>query len=170
VESTSTPANPIRRLGWITQILGALALLRLIPESAFTNVTWGRDYFGLLGADLVLGFFAFTAGWAFRKGNSWSWAATCLFWGAGTALSAAILIWLGPYMVREMRKGETVHDFFIDSRCLIYALTLTAAPYVLWAMGALPEPQRPSRRTRWSWTLAGVASALAFFFGLIYRA
>jgi hypothetical protein len=169
VESASTPPNPIRRLGSLTQVLGALALLRLIPESAFTNVTWGRDYWGLLGADLGSGLLAFTAGWAFRRGKRGSWAATCLFWGAGTALSAAILILVGPWLVREMRKGETARDFYIDSRFLIYVLTLIVAPYVLWAMGALPEPERPSWRTRWMWTLTGAAGALAFFFGVIYR-
>jgi hypothetical protein len=91
--------------------------------------------------------------------------------GAGTALSAAIVIWLLPYEVSDVVRhhGITPGDFLNDSRFLIYVLTLIAAPYVLWTMGVLPEPQRPSWRTRWAWTLAGAAGALAFFFGVICR-
>jgi len=135
------------------------------------NSTWGRGYWDMVWADLALGLLAFTAGWAFRNGRKWSWGATCLFWGAGTAMSALIVIWLLPFLLTDVVRREHVSpgEFKVYSRFVIYSLTLLAAPYVLWTMGVLPELQRPSRRTQWSWTLAGAASGLVYFCGLIYQ-
>jgi len=135
------------------------------------NPTWGRDYWGLVGTDLILGLLSFTAGWAFRRGKNGSWAATCLFWGAGTAISSAITMWLLPFEAAYVWRHQYIHprDFLSDSRFGIYVLTMIAGPYVLWKLLVQPEPPRPSRLTHWAWTMAGAAGALGSFFIWIYR-
>jgi hypothetical protein len=159
-----------QRLGWITQILGTLTLLRLIPEVPFMNSTWGRDYWGLVWADLALGLLAFAAGWALRRGMKGSWAGTCFFWGAEFSITALTLIWLGPYLGYLFRHDfSTPGDIATTNRFLLYALELAVAPYALWSIVRRTESPTGSRRPRWIWSLAGMASASVYFYCLIYR-
>lgn len=136
------------------------------------NFTWERGYFVTVGAEIVLGVLAVTAGGALRKGAGWGWRVAFLYWGTALALFGAISIWLLPSILIEFFRNPNLllrAEPELYGRFVVYGLTMTGAPYALWTMMRAPESGRPSRRVSWSWSLSGVAAGTVIFFSLVYR-
>jgi hypothetical protein len=152
------------RVGWITLALGAIDLVRCIPE-AISAGRLNAIYTGVLCMDLALAVLLGIAGWGLRQERPWAWVPAALIWGAVPANSGVVFSDLLPHYVRGFQDRLDWRQMLIFSpRMIFYILGMALMPYVLRVLLTSPSEGRPRNLTLWMFVAIGAACGAGIAF------
>lgn len=131
-------------MGWITILIGAVGLLRMVPEAVSMGGRMDSTYPGLLVIDFFLLLMALGIGRALIDAPGWACRPALFLWGALTASAVVLGNGLGERLSPKLftSSGSRMALLFAP-RLALYGLTVLASPYAFWVLGVLAADRRP---------------------------
>jgi len=123
------PPTRIRVFAWTTAILGGIGFVRLIPELVGVFPSYDGQYFAVVGVDALVGLVGVGAGLALLRHKPWGWELGAVFWGAASAISAAMLWEMLPESIRSWRRISL--SSLMLPREIYYVFSVAASPFGL---------------------------------------
>jgi hypothetical protein len=121
------------------------------------------SYYAVVGVDVLLGFFGVLSGAALLKNKPWAWEPCAVFWGAGSAISAIMLVEIPPQLLYSWwERGVHSRDLILVPRCINYVVAAATAPFGIRILVTPSPTRRPPTLTMAMWLGISALSGAAF--------